>query len=237
MKWVLGLFTSFTLVFAAHAAETGFIDKVVKDADGKEAKYVVFVPKDYDEKKTYPIILFLHGSGETGTDGKKQVGTGLGKAIQKMPDFGFIVVFPQSQLRSWQAGKPDADRALAILDAEMKTYKADPKRVYLTGLSLGGYGTWSLAAKHPEKWAAIAPVCGGGNPADAAKIKDVPCWNFHGDKDTAVSVEKSRAMIKALKDAGGKPEYTEYPGVGHNSWDQAYATKELYPWLLKHTAK
>ena len=238
MKWLFGLVCSLSLGLLAHAAEkTGFIDKVHKDADGKEAKYVVFVPKDYDGKKEYPVILFLHGSGETGTDGKKQVGTGLGKAIEKMPDFGFIAVFPQSQLRSWQAGKPDADRALAILEAEMKTYKADPNRVYLTGLSMGGYGTWSLAAKYPDKWAAIVPVCGGGNPADAAKIKDIPCWDFHGDADTAVKVEKSRDMIKALKEAGGKPEYTEYPGVGHNSWDKAYGTKELYPWLLKHAKK
>ncbi|WP_040889577.1 carboxylesterase family protein [Zavarzinella formosa] len=237
MKWLSGLFAAFSFGLSAHAADTGFIDKVHKDSDGKEAKYVVYVPKDYDGKKEYPVILFLHGSGETGTDGKKQVATGLGGAIKKMPDFGFITIFPQSQLRSWQAGKPDADRALAILEAEMKTYKTDPKRVYLTGLSMGGYGTWSLAAKYPDKWAAIVPVCGGGNPADASKIKDIPCWDFHGDADKAVNVEKSREMIKALKAAGAEPKYTEYPGVGHNSWDQAYGTKELYPWLLKHAKK
>lgn len=237
MKCLVGSFALFAFALSAQAAETGFIDKVHTDADGKTAKYVVFVPKDYDGKKEYPVILFLHGSGETGTDGKKQVGTGIGTAIKKMPDFGFITILPQSHKRTWQAGSDDANRALAMLETTQKEYKTDSKRIYLTGLSMGGYGTWSLAAKYPEKWAAIVPICGGGNPADAAKFKDIPCWNFHGDDDKAVKVEKSREMIKALKDAGGHPEYTEYPGVGHNSWDKAYATKELYPWLLKHSKK
>jgi predicted peptidase len=102
---------------------------------------------------------------------------------------------------------------------------------------MGGFGTWSIAAKYPERWAAMVPICGGGNPSKAELIKDIPCWCFHGDKDSAVPVEKSREMIKALKAAGGNPNYTEYPGVGHNSWDKAYGTAELYEWMLKQHLK
>jgi len=216
----------------------GFLDRVYKDADGKEAKYVLFIPKEYDGKKAYPLILFLHGAGETGTDGKKQAEVGLGKAIEKQADtFPFITVFPQSQKRTWQANSDDGKRALAILDETEKEYKVDKKRVYLTGLSMGGFGTWSMAETFPEKWAAIVPICGGGDPKTAEKIKNIPCWIFHGDADNAVKVDRSRDMKKALETAGGKPIYTEYAGVGHNSWDKAYATKELYEWLLKQESK
>ncbi|HEX5270409.1 MAG TPA: dienelactone hydrolase family protein [Gemmataceae bacterium] len=227
---------------------TGFLDRVHKDADGKEAKYVLFVPKDYDAKadKSWPVILFLHGAGETQGGTKQPVEVGIGTAIKAHEKtFPFITIFPQSQKRTWQAGSADADRALAILDEVMKGFKTDPKRVYLTGLSMGGYGTWSLAQKYPERWAAIAPICGGigrSSGADdfsaaAAKVKDVPCWDFHGDADPAVPVAQSRGMMKALWDAGAHPNYTEYPGVGHNSWDKAYATADLYEWLLKHKSK
>jgi predicted peptidase len=144
---------------------------------------------------------------------------------------------PQAQKKGWNAGGPEGKRAIAILDEVLQSYKTDKKRVYLTGLSMGGYGTWSLAAAHPERWAAIAPICGGGNPATAVKFKDVPCWCFHGDADPTVSVEKSREMIKALKAAGGSPRYDEYPGVNHNSWDRAYGNPELYTWFLKHATK
>jgi predicted peptidase len=219
---------------------TGFVDRTFKDADGKEAKYVLFVPHDYDAKaeKPYPIILFLHGAGETQGGPKQPVEVGIGPAIKKQEKtFPFFVVFPQSQKRTWQAGSADADRALAMLDEVQKEFKTDAKRVYLSGLSMGGYGTWSLAAKYPERWAAIAPVCGGGNPADAEKIKNIPCWCFHGDKDPAVNISKSRDMIKALWAAGAHPNYTEYTGVDHNSWDRAYATTALYEWLQRQSLK
>jgi len=222
---------------AADKNATGFLDRVYKDSDGKEAKYVLFVPFDYGEK-AYPVILFLHGSGESGSDGKKQAAQGLGNAIKKREkDFPCIVVFPQSQKRTWKADSDDSKRALEILELVQKEYKTDPKRVYLTGLSMGGYGTWALAAKYPDRWAAIVPICGGGDPADADKIKNIPCWCFHGDADKAVLVERSRDMIAALKKAGGEPKFTEYPGVPHNSWDKAYATPELWDWLLKQQLK
>jgi predicted peptidase len=234
---------------AADDAQRGFIDRVFKNDDGSESKYVLFIPHDYKGDRPYPAILFLHGAGETGTDGKKQATVGLGPAIRKQEKtFPFIAVFPQSKERTWRADSADGQRALAILAEVEKQYKVDPKRVYLTGLSMGGYGTWSQAIAHPDKWAAIVPICGGAvrpkeeNAAEklkaaAEKIKHIPCWCFHGDADQAVPVQLSRDMIKALKDAGADPKYTEYPGVGHNSWDRAYGTAELYDWLLKQHKK
>ena len=145
----------FTAPANAADKKTGFLDRVYKDA-----KYVLFVPHDYKGDKPHPVILFLHGSGETGTDGKKQAQVGLGSAIKKQEKtFPFIAIFPQSQKRTWKADSEDGQRAMAILDEVMKEYKTDPQRVYLTGLSMGGVGTWSFAAKYPEKWAAIVPIC------------------------------------------------------------------------------
>ncbi|MBA4187667.1 MAG: hypothetical protein C0467_06565 [Planctomycetaceae bacterium] len=227
-----------SLVFADDKPATGFSEKTIKNTDGTTSPYVVFVPKDYDGKKEYPVILFLHGAGETKGGTKKPVEVGIGPAIKRDENaFPFIVVIPQSEKRTWNATSDDGKRALAILDEVTKSHKTDPKRIYLTGLSMGGYGTWSMAAAHPERWAAIVPICGGGDPTKAPLIKDIPMWCFHGDKDTAVSVKKSQEMIEALKKAEGKPKYTEYPGVGHNSWDMAYAEKELFPWLLEQKKK
>lgn len=242
------LFLACFVVFAGTASaadtKTGFVDKTFKNADGTESPYVVFVPHSYDGTKEVPIILFLHGAGETKGGSKKPVQVGIGPAIQKREKtFPFIVVIPQAEhtktpvVQRWFAGKPDGDRALAMLDATTKEYKTDPARMYLTGLSMGGFGTWNQAAANPTKWAAIAPICGGGNVADAEKLKDLPIWNFHGDKDAAVKVDLSRDMIKAIEKAGGKPKYTEYPGVAHNSWDNAYGTDELYTWLLEQKKK
>ncbi|OAI50074.1 hypothetical protein AYO44_18075 [Planctomycetaceae bacterium SCGC AG-212-F19] len=229
-----------TIAYAADNDKTGFLDRVYKDGD-KDSKYVVFIPLDYKGDKEYPLILFLHGAGESGIDGKKQAAVGLAPAIRKREKtFPFIAVFPQADKAaraSWTAESPYAQRALKIVEQVQKDYKIDAKRIYLTGLSMGGYGTWSLAAAYPDKWAAVVPVCGAGEPANAAKFKNVPCWAFHGDKDGAVKVEGSRDMVKALKDAGGSPKYTEYPGVGHNSWDMAYGTDELYDWLLAQKSK
>jgi predicted peptidase len=231
---------------AADKPETGFLDKTFKNADKTESPYVLFVPHGYDGSKEYPIILFLHGAGETKTakgGGKMPVEVGIGPAIKaREKTFPFIVVIPRAEGFGWQAESPNAKRALAILDEVEKGYKVDPKRQYLTGLSMGGYGTWSIAAAHPDRWAAIAPVCGGvWNSKDvepvAEKVKDIPCWCFHGDEDGAVKVEKSRELIAALEKAGAKPRYTEYKWVGHDSWDPAYATNQLYAWLLKQSKK
>lgn len=230
------------LAGADDKAPTGFVNKTFKNADGSESAYVVFVPHGYDGTKEVPVILFLHGSGETKGDrsGKMPAEVGIGPAVKKREKtFPAIVVIPQSEKRTWQADSADGKRALAILDEVAKAYKTDPKRVYLTGLSMGGFGTWSLAAAHPDKWAAIVPVCGGvrggtdGAAKTAEKVKDIPTWVFHGDKDAAVKVDLSRQLVEAMKAAGGKPKYTEYPGVEHNSWDPAYAEAELWTWLFE----
>jgi predicted peptidase len=235
MNLMLSVLASSTL--AADKSKTGFLNLVHKDAEGKESKYVLFVPRTYKGDKPYPVILFLHGAGERASGKKEPVEVGIGPAIRKRAnDFPFLVVIPRAE-RTWQSGSPDAHRALAILAEVEKEYKVDPKREYLTGLSMGGMGTWSLAIAHPDKWAAIVPICGRGDTKLAARIKDIPCWCFHGDADPAVKVEGSRQMIAALEEAGGTPKYTEYPRVGHNSWDRAYDTKELYEWLQKQHKK
>ena len=191
---------------------------------------MVFIPHEYDGKRAFPVILYLHGAGLTGTDGREQVKGSLGEAIRRREkSFPFIVVFPQSHGGSWQADSADGKRAVAILDEVLRGYAVDAKRVYLTGASMGGEGTWSLAAAHPDRWAAIVPLCGGGDPRTAENIKAIPCWCFHGDADQP---EQSRTMIRALKRAGGRPLYHEYPGVGHNCWDLTYAMPDLYEWLL-----
>ncbi len=236
LRRFLSLMVVLTIPVVASAAEsqTGFVTKEFANEDKSISKYVVFVPAAYDGKTEFPVILFLHGSGETKGGTKMPVEVGLGPVIKKQEKtFPYIVVIPQAEKRPWSAGSVDGKRAMQMLDDTMKAYKTDAKRVILTGLSMGGYGTWSHAAAFPDKWAAIVPVCGGGNAKDAEKIKDIPCWNFHGDKDTAVKVELSRTMIEALKKAGGKPKYTEYEGVGHNSWDSAYGDKELWKWLAE----
>ncbi len=237
----LGVATLLAFTLAASADDkpaTGFVNKTFKNADGTSSPYVVFVPHNYDGKTLFPVILFLHGSGETKGGSKQPVEVGIGAAIKKQEKtFPFITVIPQSEKRTWKADSEDGKRALAILDEVTKAYKTDPKRVSLTGLSMGGFGTWSMAAAYPEKWAAIVPICGGGSTSSAEKIKDIPTWVFHGDKDTAVKVDASRSMVEALKKAGGSPKYTEYPGVGHNSWDNAYADKGLFPWLLEQKTK
>jgi predicted peptidase len=205
-QWTMGLIVAVGLLLpnarslSAGEIEHGFVNKVFKGADG-DSKYVVFVPHDYKGDKDYPLILFLHGAGERGDDGQAPVQQGIGNAIKFKngeKKFAFIVVFPQCQKKgTWKAGTPDSERALAILQEVQKSYKTDPSRLYLSGLSMGGYGTWSLAAAFPERWAAIVPICGGGDPTMASKIKDIPCWCFHGSEDAPVSFKKSREMIEA----------------------------------------
>jgi predicted peptidase len=217
----------------AAATPKGFLLKTIKQGD-EEYRYVVYVPANYEESKPWPAIIFLNGAGECGRDGLKAVAVGLGPAVMLDPDhWPFLVLIPQ---------KPDVDSTwaahdalvMAMLDATKREYKVDTTRLYLTGLSQGGFGTWAIAIKHPDLFAAIAPICGGGNAADAAALKDVPVWAFHGDADTVVPHALSEEMVEAVKKAGGDATLTLFPGVGHNSWDRAYRESQLYDWLLKH---
>jgi predicted peptidase len=238
----------------AGPVPTGFLLKVIK-VSGKTYNYSVFVPREYDPKKKWPCILFLHGLGEAGVDGMKPIGQGLGPAIQLEPEkWPFIVVFPQRPIGFIEWEQYD-DLALAALQKAREDYAIDAARLYLTGLSQGGHGTWTIAARHPEMWAAIAPIAGywdptvlsfkvrltwptpifSGKPEDLARaLKDMPVWTFHGDADDIVPVGQTRDVVKALEAAGGHPKLTIYSGVGHNSWDRAYRTEDLAAWLLRH---
>ena len=241
--------------------QTGFLDRTVA-VGGATYKYQVFLPDDWSPKQKWPIILFLHGAGERGSDGLLQTDVGLGHAIRlDRSRFHTIVVMPQCLKDSWWRTAKMEEMALATLAAATKEFKGDPKRSYVTGLSMGGFGTWDIAARYPHKFAAVVPICGGivlperlkqmrpdlaasSYPDDpksyeevARKIGTTPVWMFHGSADDVVPVEGSRKLNDALKAAGGSVRYTEYPGVAHNSWDQAYAESELMPWLLAQTLK
>jgi len=223
----------------AEPVKTGFVHKKYQRSGGASVDYEVFIPPSYDGTKEFGVILFLHGSGETkGESGKQPVDVGIGPYIRKHEKtFPFIVIFPQAEEKGWRPKGVNGELALGMLDATLKEYKTDPKRVYLTGLSMGGSGTWNFAMVEPERWAAIVPICGGGNPENVEKIKDIPCWVFHGGADPTVPVAKSRDMVEALKKAGGNPKYTEFPKAGHNCWDQAYGTPALWTWLAEQKRK
>lgn len=212
--------------------ERGFIMKTIK-VGGKDMKYVVYVPLAYDPAKPMPTIVFLNGAGECGTDGLKQCyhfGNAVMLNSEKWP---FIIIFPQKQdvKTVWEDEEP---MVMAILKKSRKDYSIDDSRLYLTGLSQGGHGTWAIAARHPDLFAAIAPVCGWGDEEIAKKVAKLPVWTFHGDQDQAVDVERSREMEKWVTAAGGTCKLTIYPGVGHNSWDNAYGAEDLGGWFLKH---
>ena len=193
-------------------------------------KYLLFLPEGYEQgDKKWPLILFLHGAGESGDNLSKVKLHGPPKIVDTKPEFPFIVVSPQSPGRGW-----NVDALKGLLDEVMHDYRVDSDRVYLTGLSMGGFGTWSLAAAHPECFAAIAPICGGGNPGDAAKLKSLPIWVFHGAKDNAVPLDRSQQMVDALKEAGSDVKFTIYPDAGHDSWTETYNNPKLYEWLLEH---
>jgi len=190
--------------------------------------YLLFLPQGYEQsKEKWPLMLFLHGAGESGSDLAKVKTHGPPKIVETKPDFPFILVSPQSARGGW-----NNDTLNALLDDVIRNYRVDKSRVYLTGLSMGGFGTWSLAAAHPEKFAAIVPICGGGNTADAKKLATLPIWVFHGAKDPTVPVQRSREMVEAIKAAGGNIKFTEYPEAKHDCWTETYDNPELYQWLL-----
>jgi len=222
----------------AAEQEHGFLERACRTPDGKEeVKYSLFVPYDYQGDKPYPLIVYLHGSGERGTDGKRPTNVGLGPAVRKQEKtFPFLVLFPQAR-REWKVDSEDDRLTMAVLDDVQKNFQVDAQRISLTGMSLGGDGTWNLAVSHPDRWAAIVPVCGNGDPKEAGKIKDIPCWYFEGERDNKHDVENAHQMVQALKAAGGDPQYTEYPGMGHSIWNKVYGTPELYDWLLKQHRK
>jgi predicted peptidase len=197
-------------------------------------KYLLYLPKGYGEKKDqkWPLMLFLHGAGERGDDINLVKKHGPPKLIDAGKEFPFIVVSPQCPTSSWWPEQVDA--LVALLDDVQSKYAVDSSRVYLTGLSMGGFGTWTLACRYPDRFAALAPICGGGERYLASRLKNVPTWVFHGAKDPVVPLQSSSEMVEALKKAGGNVQFTVYPDAQHDSWTETYNNPKLYEWFLSH---
>ena len=207
-----------------------------------EMQYLSYVPKDYAGKdgKRWPLMLFLHGAGERGTDVQRVAIHGPPKLVKQGKEFPFIIIAPQCA----EGDRWHDDALLELLDHAIREYAVDKNRVYLTGLSMGGFGTWKLAVAHPELFAAIVPICGGGETIDVllaarergAALKSLPVWAFHGAKDPVVPLEESERMVNALKKLGGKEvKLTVYPEAQHDSWTETYNNPELYEWLSKQS--
>lgn len=232
------------LAFHASTPPRGFIMKEWTDA-GTRRPYVVYVPREYDPSRSWPCILFLHGKGESGSDGLKMAIQGIGSAIQwNQAAWPCVVVMPQkpNQNSAWEDHEV---MVLGMLDATMNEYNIDQRRVTITGLSQGGHGTWAIASRHPRRFAAIAPICGYARPMTpetiARGVADLPVWAFHGLADDVVRPEETTSIIEAIRReremrSGGvgslEIRMTLYEGVNHNSWDRAYREEGLAQWLL-----
>jgi predicted peptidase len=203
--------------------------------------YLLFTPREYsDVDKRWPLLLFLHGLGECGNNELDRVKIhGPPKLVESRPDFPFVVVSPQCPPQP--RGMEDvptawkADQLIQLVDHVVMNSRIDSTRVYVTGLSMGGYGTWRLAAAHPDRFAAVVPICGGGQPQTmAAPLRRVPIWAFHGARDAVVPLSESQAMVDAVCRAGGCVRFTVYPEVEHDSWTRTYDNEDVYDWLLSH---
>jgi predicted peptidase len=251
MSHVLSTVTLMCALAAALPAQrpTGFLDRTVK-VGALTMKYQVYVPDTYDRHRSLPVILFMHGSGERGSDGLKQTQLGMPAQIRWHRDwFNAIVVMPQSPDDSVFRGAV-AQAAFAALEKSVKEFHGDRDRLYVTGLSMGGYGVWQQIVDHPGVFAAAVAVSGGLTPsADmdnlyvsvkgddpyafvAQQTKDLPVWIFHGGQDDVVPTVQARNLVDAMKAAGSSVRYTEYADVGHGAWDRAYADEEMWKWLF-----
>lgn len=226
-----------------------------KSARDVTIRYMLFVPKDYkSDGKKWPLLLFLHGLGESSNDDLLRVKIhGPAKLVEKQPDFPFVLVTPQ--LPPPVAYDPNTKRAsddviaivrrawkpeelIELIDHVVANLNVDRERIYVTGLSMGGYGTWRLVATYPDRFAAAVCVCGGGDPKTMARpLSRVPIWAFHGAKDPTVPLSESEKMVDAVKHAGGDVRLTVYPDALHNSWDATYNNPKVYEWLLEHELK
>ena len=235
----------------AHRQDTGFLNRTIS-VDGAPYPYVVYLPVDWSHKQKWPVILFLHGSGERGSDGLDQTQIGLPNALRSHPErWPFVVVMPQLPYSHHHWTDPNMmTMAMGALNAEVKEFHGDTQRLYLTGLSLGGYGVWEIAKNYPGRFAAIAPVSGGifwsyapsrWREQDLAQayvnaIGRTPVWIFHGTDDSVVAPAQARIMFKALNEAGGDVRLWEYAKYHHNAWDKAYGDPQLPQWFLAHRA-
>jgi predicted peptidase len=223
----------FLLPAAALAGLTG--ETFVKEVKTPERlDYLLSLPEAYetDAGKKWPLVVFLHGSGERGDDVNKVALHGPPKRVSEGEKFPFILVAPQCPAETWWTEQP----VLELVDHIEAVYRVDASRIYLTGLSMGGYGTWHFATLAPHRFAAIAPVCGGGVPYRMREIPHLPVWAFHGAKDTVVIPDESARLVEALKKFGNNSvKFTVYPEAAHDSWTETYENPELYRWLLSHS--
>ena len=221
---------------------------VTEAGEAVEFRSQLLAPPAIEPGRRYPLVVFLHGAGERGRDNEKQLKylpTWMAEPALRERHPCFLLA-PQcrederwvdiswADKKSTPQGPPTTDvlSVIAALNAVIAAEPVDPGRIYLTGLSMGGYGSWDLAARQPERFAAILPICGGGDEATAPRLAKLPIWCFHGDADKVVPVERSRTMIAAVRAAGGDPKYSELPGVGHDSWTPAYRDPAVLDWLF-----
>lgn len=224
--------------------------RVFTNAEGKKLPYRLHLPEGYDPAKKYPLVLFLHGAGERGDDNEAQLKNDEFLNLAVVPDHPVILVAPQCPRDQWwsairrgangfEAQSAEASPAMKLtiqlLDSLAEEFSVDPDRRYVTGLSMGGFGTFDLLLRRPKDFAAAVPICGGGDEARAGELKGIAFWVFHGGADPVVPPVLSQRMVEALKKAGAEVRYTEYPGVGHNSWTAAYGEPELAAWLFSHS--
>lgn len=204
------------------------------DTQSGNLPFALYVPPGQPPALGWPLVLFLHGSDERGQDGKKQAAVGIGPAIRENPqDWPAIVLMPQCPAGlTW--GGTVLEAVYALLNEVQSEARADSRRIYLTGISMGGHGAWNMAIRYPDKLAALAPICGAADPfAVMFALGGMPVWNFHGDDDPVVPVEFSRVLEQALERTGNENiHFTEYAGVSHNSWDRAYREREFIKWLF-----
>ena len=193
--------------------------------------YLLFLPRDYGkDDRLWPTILFLHGAGERGDDLGILGRIALPMVLEERDDFPFIVISPQCP----RGIRWSNDFLITLLDDIVARYRVDTDRVYLTGLSMGGIGTWDLAFEYPDRFAALAPVCGRGDSKQVSRVKEIPTWVFHGELDTSVPVEGGKVMVDALEKIGGRVRSTFYAGRGHDCWHETYNDPVLYDWFLQH---
>jgi len=236
MKKLLVIFL--TLVSVSLFSQTDSSRQVICKLDtvitvSVKLQYLVYLPKAYKhDYKKWPLVLFLHGAGERGEDFSFVKRLGPPKLVEEGKDFPFILISPQCPLgQRWGVGELST-----LLDEVEKNYRVDKHREYVTGLSMGGEGTWKLIMAEPNRFAAAAPVCGrsGSSYLDACKLKNLPIWIFHGAMDDVVTLDESVRMVKALEQCGNDVKFTIYPKANHNAWDETYNNEELYKWLLEH---
>ncbi|RLS58063.1 MAG: phospholipase [Planctomycetota bacterium] len=254
MRWALaGIMLWGVIAVNSIEAQTSPADRFEKKTfTGKEGGtlgYRFLQPVKVQAGQKYPLVIFLHGAGERGDDNTAQLVHGVPRFAQddyleKYPCFVIAPQCPREKIWAsthWsdpQAAlkdepSPPTKLLMELLDSVEVSLPIDKDREYLTGLSMGGYGTWDMAQRQPQRFAAIVPVCGGADVKQMERIKHLPVWIFHGDQDQAVKVERSREAVAALQAVGAKPIYSEYPGVGHDSWNKAYADEKLYEWLFR----